>query len=429
MKQNNKTNKTFNNKADKAPATLQSTSINAITTKSTPDAKKTEDLLHPATSKNGDIRTDIASQEQNNVENLSDNLLIDFSAPDLPVAEVSFSEPAHNSLTGLDFLLPVLPQQNQFDSFEREPPGEILSLNTRASENEASASGDALSLSNSHLDLPDFGLPVVTTSVETVIAQPKACPIDDESTKSALVGFNDIQVDDSEFADFMEESNQTENSHTNPAGFPSASLGQSDALVSNVDDIYSSSYVEESHATGLAEDIANHDQQIANNEVDDTSVNKPKLEKNFRKDAVPMQNTVSNSAASSIQNVPSLSSTPDANDQTVGNSEVVQSRESLPQAGVTPSISATIERQMHEQDSALLSQVVVQNNGSVNATAPSSGADAVSQTSSQSLSVRDPVPEIQRIPSVSPPSYSSVIAGEYNAGTIIEETPAAQGEF
>ena len=477
-------------------------------------------VLAPNVSNNEQKSNLLEHQDLPNDNLITDDLLIDFSVPDI-TSTTSPKKGVSNTLAHLDFLLPVIPHDNS--TVVEEPTisaaNEIPIVVSNLSDSKAS--GDSITsktkLTNSSLrllndqtetqrmeDLPVNSLvkPLndtaaaklnesefskVSSDVQTLVVSPQfeissqTNVLEKELTQSSTrIGFDDVHVDVSEFDKFMQESDHTVDSHQTESLLESSEISNS---IPNSEQAFSKPAINaDENATSLQHLDVNATELTSNS----SNESRPKLKKLFHKDIKAQANhscdqkefasivnditipediaaafnanamvadrslidissatTPWNSHQNKADAQISTATDPEPYDITLTNNAATTKPINFQLSGtngqrftaaentslvteqlvdIAPSVSEENSTSNSDfEPTAILPQDVQSNVASNTSPSLSAQQDVVSQSRPSSLSFPNQERELQRIPSVSPPSYSSVIAGEYNAGTIVEE--------
>lgn len=306
------------------------------------------------------------------------DMLIDFSSPVIETASSNTETlPVQkNTLQDLDFLLTLLPQEefkNPSKTDKDDNSSDIkLSSDTNSNENDISSHDDASQKVSQDLQIQLNPNP------------PKA---------EAVVGFNtDMQVDESEFNHFMQEpsgSNSTlqKKEVTSDQKINGLNLDKENGEINHANENCNMSKVTTLHPSNEVPS----ETEVSNEIV---IKSKPKLKKVFHRNVAPMP-----SSASHFHNV-------DDSNEAIENS-VSRKENDAPSSSTTnlqSSTSDTDVNKQHQQNSCSAQNKL-----------------AIIKQQQQNKS-----PEV---PDISPPSYSSVIAGEYSAGTVVQRSQPVPGKL
>ena len=450
---------------------------------------------------------------------LSEKCLIDFSIPEIASVNKPTLPVSSNTIADLDFLLPVL--QTSHDNLQDD----VKAVSTASHADvdnvltKAEAAGDAATVKSEVRDLSlcsnllndrrekrdaevDLPKKLPTELLNSVIMSdtldvnaslqppptdttnqdassitffPQQSPADTNISPatvfsdSVCVGFNDVAIDESEFAKFMEESTATkvgkslnfkkETSQTNNLKEePSLSNQMQNSNNSTIDQLHlisSQSAPNDEQFFGLSVNSNETNTSVFPEEgitLHNSSTNSQlRLKKMFHKDLKTLdicatdQNREFTDLVDQLE-IPVDIPTNISCDDRVSNSETLL--DLSPISETTNNVENTNEQSFTTASNVssvteLLVNIASSPDPGVNvddfsivedaspetlqSSEPSNASPSPSQLTGENQSTLPTInqeQQLQRIPSVSPPSYSSVIAGEYNAGTMIQENPS-----
>ena len=368
------------------------------------------------------------------------DMLIDFSdAGYVPITKSTNDSNVQPNFSELDFLLSVMPQHNSVDNF----PQDLLKnvLHEVQQEVKSQASRDATNQ-----------IPTNNSNSDIAFNESSGSELKDEDTNTSVhlasssVGFTDsIPIDDSEFNQFMEQNNldkvktiPNESSDwlsaSNQIGLHSPDHGQTKSetkgsavpdseLLNTLCNSTEQSLYATTASTSLLQqnglEPTSSDKSVKsvvepeNVDADSSTCSQPRFKKVFHKDLTSKLASSKSHKADAKENV--LVVEGDAESRTIQvngltNSNQLSNSQSCSSASNNSS-SSTAEAGFPTARAV-----------------PNDGSPFNEQTGQvQSLPVANQKVLIQQIPTASPPSYSSVIAGDYHAGTIIQEGSSFAG--
>ncbi|CAK8675675.1 unnamed protein product [Clavelina lepadiformis] len=479
--------------------------VEKTTTEIAPSAKITRKVLPQAKHRQDTVQTNNATDKENqtNVESTNNrvlpmeenNLLIDFSSSEtLAPRSSSPLQTSEKTIHGLDFLVPLVSGQKdtQFQASVSNAKTHSQVLLDRPTKG-LTMMGDSVpsnhitaSMSDGAIQKQALSLDIETTETivcNTQLQQPldsanKVSQLSESSSTNKIllnsakeiasnqpVGFQDhIQIDDSEFQQFMEEEiKELENieeqllqqdsyrQDTESESLTGKSTEEKCLENSKLVKVRLSTPAELNESSSFNPAVANdlpeqcHTIAPENHTEKATTVTHPKMKK------IISQSKSSNKAFGQTSSIPTTAeeqptdflgkdienrsdTAPRKNPNLKLKKESPSKRKhttslAIQQMDTEMSTSQNMQNSRSSQDDAptqnLSSQTHV--NGTSFHSPNHSQSENISDESSQSEPVGIGVNEerkIRRLHSVSPPSYSSVIAGDYAAGTIIQHDPA-----
>ena len=323
----------------------------------------------------------ITTSANSNSNDTSSDMLIDFSAPIIPASSATETTAVQkNTLQDLDFLLSILPQQDFVRKADNVPDDK--SVTSMLNDNLHKTQSNAISKDNT------FKAPVEDFSKH----------LDDNFVKEkAVVGFNsDVQIDNSEFNEFMGDSS---NLTGNPQNKETITSDSSITLLPDDNNGVFHNSPDFSNVTTSYPASKTPSEVGINEKVKNKSISK--LQELPRKNLTPIP--------SSSVHVPSHSDS----DVSIQGSHLSHPNTSSSLQSRLHAVSDSKLSKQHVPESSILSGTVVkpelQNEVKTKKIKKISALPTVSENNKN-----------QQLPSTSPPSYSSVVAEEYRPPSIVQ---------